>query len=144
MPVVKQPRKTKNLQVLGWREWVRIPAIGTDAIGAKVDTGAETCSLHASRLRVVQNTATFQLRRSRIQLPVKEMRLVRSSNGESALRPVVELEVTIGSSTRLCEFTLADRGQMKFPVLIGRNFLSGEYVVDVSRSYTQGRPGAEA
>lgn len=75
-----------------------------------------------------------------MRVPVKEMRVVKSSNGESQVRPVVELEVVVGSDRKTYEFTLTNRATMKFPILLGRNFLVGNFLVDVSRSYVRGKP----
>ncbi len=41
----------------------------------------------------------------------------------------------MGSINEVTEVSLADREKFEFPVLIGRNFLEGEAVVDVSRKF---------
>ena len=55
-------------------------------------------------------------------------------------RPVVRLTVRIGDMTEKAEFTLKDRSDMTFPVLLGREFLKDIAVVDVAREYIQPKP----
>ena len=48
----------------------------------------------------------------------------------------MELVVHIGKEVVKGEFTLSDRDEFEYPVLLGRNILSGLALVDVSRSNT--------
>ena len=61
----------------------------------------------------------------------------QSPAAEAQRRPVVKLRVALGPIEQQREFTLADRSQYDYPVLIGRNFLRDVAVVDVARQYTQ-------
>ena len=133
-------KRTAPTKVLGWCEWAILPTLNASAFRSKIDTGAETCSLHSPQLRLSGGEAIFKLGKERVRVPVKEMRVVKSSNGESQVRPVVELEVVVGSDRKTYEFTLTNRATMKFPILLGRNFLVGNFLVDVSRSYVRGKP----
>ena len=133
-------KKASPTKVLGWCEWAALPTLTGSTFRSKIDTGAETCALHSPQLRLSGGDALFKLGKERVRIPVKEMRVVKSSNGESQVRPVVELEVVVGSDRRAYEFTLTNRASMKFPILLGRNFLADHFVVDVSRAYVQGKP----
>ncbi|WP_114417491.1 ATP-dependent zinc protease family protein [Marinospirillum perlucidum] len=103
-------------------------------VKAKVDTGAKTSSLHARDLQVEVrgqqqwvNFYTFQDKEGTeeiaMSLPVYDKRWVRSSNGAETQRYVVHLLLRLGELERKVEVTLADRSQMKYPMLLGRTAL---------------------
>ncbi|HYG49424.1 MAG TPA: RimK/LysX family protein, partial [Flavobacteriales bacterium] len=60
---------------------------------------------------------------------------VKSSNGISEPRYMVKLDVSIGPYVQEAEFTLSNRKKMKNPVLLGRKFLRGHFLVDVTRNF---------
>ncbi|MEO0492441.1 MAG: RimK/LysX family protein [Actinomycetota bacterium] len=144
---------TQRLLVVGWREWVTLSGLDCPTpIKAKIDTGAATSALHASKLERfevdgdpwVRFTVRPHQRRTagatRVEAPVIDERRVRSSNGKSELRPVIETEITLGDQVWPVEFTLTRRNAMGFRMLLGRRALRRRAVVDVSSSYRLGVP----
>ena len=70
-----------------------------------------------------------------VRVPVAAFRAVRSSNGRTELRPVVELAFRLGPVTKRVPATVADRSRMLVPVLLGRLALAPEFVVDPARKF---------
>jgi hypothetical protein len=138
--------------VAGWREWVSLPDLGVDWIKAKLDTGARTSALHAFDLEEFERDGRAWVRFSihpwqrnaddavSAELPVHDVRHVRSSSGHVQERYVVLVAVRIGLRKITTEVTLTRRDAMGFRLLIGREALRQGYVVDPGRSYLGGRP----
>jgi len=106
---------------------------------ARVDTGAATSSIDVCEIAVKGKEVHFTLANRcgghRLVLPLLEMRHIQTSEGGDE-RPVVEMELCIGSRRIVTPVTLNDRSLLEFPFLVGRNILEGNFVVDVSRSRT--------
>lgn len=101
----------------------------------KVDTGADISSLHATEYRIGDNRVTFtcpELSNNNITVPLITQQAVKSSDGGQEYRPVIALNVKINDKLMTnVEFNLNDRGNMKFPVLIGKNILvKGGFKID--------------
>ncbi len=138
--------------VAGWREWVSLPDIGVGWIKAKLDTGARSSAIHAfdleECLRDGEAWVTFFVhpwQKSendivRVELPVVDRRIVRSSSGHEEERLVVSTRVRVVGLDLDAELTLANRDEMGFRMLIGREALSGAVLVDSGQSYVGGRP----
>ena len=146
-------RQTPHSNTLaGWREWVRLPGIGVPWVKAKLDTGAQTSSLHAFDAEEFQRDAASWVRfRVRpwqesdedevvVELPVHDRRRVRSSNGQVQERIVVRMNLVLMEQEVDAEVTLSNRDQMGFRMLIGREALQQGFVVDSSRSFVGERP----
>jgi len=106
---------------------------------ARIDTGAAKSSLDARELKVRDKVVEFKLPQRygglQVRLPILEWRHVRSTDGRER-RPVVELEICLGSRRIRTQVNLADRSMVKYPLILGRNFLREEFVVDVKQRKT--------
>ena len=141
---------------VGWREWVSLPELGVGEIKAKIDTGARTSALHAfhaepfvrdGRRLIRFGVHPVQRRRHPdilCEAPLIGERIVISSNGQHEQRFVITTMLSIGAYTWPIEMTLADRDEMGFRMLLGRQALAGRFLVDPSTSFKFDRPGRES
>ncbi len=148
-------RQPTEVVVIGWREWVTLPDLGVPWIKVKVDTGARSSSLHAFDLEVVEREgvqfAQFSihplqrtaLEETRAEARIQEFRHVKSSSGQSSLRPVILTTVQLCGQSYSIELTLANRDEMGFRMLFGREGVRGSrgrMLVDPERSFLGGKP----
>jgi hypothetical protein len=134
-------------RVVGRRELVDFPQFQLWGVEAKVDTGAYTSAIHCSNIRVEtgpngQTLLHVQLLDpshpdfdgSPMQFADFGLRDIKSSNGEVQERYVIRAVLRIFDQDFDTEFSLSDRSDMKYPVLLGRLLLrQGRFVVDVAR-----------
>ncbi len=78
--------------------------------------------------------------RPRSNRRVRYVRIIQASADDPDRRPVVSLTIRIGRLTEKAQFTLTDRSEMEYPVLLGREFLQDIAVVDIARENVQGDP----
>jgi len=105
---------------------------------ARIDTGATCSSLDARDIRIDGGMVEFRLPEkyggTLLRLPVKGQRSVRSADGRMR-RALVDIEICIGTKRILTAVNLTDRSKMEYPLLIGRNVLTNDFIVDVSKSH---------
>lgn len=142
-------------KIIGWREWVGLPELGIEAIKVKVDSGARTCALHATKIRYLDKhdgdswvsfvvVSQIAPRRSmRVRAVLVEQRVVRSSMGHASLRPVIRTQISLGGETWPVEITLVNRDPMGFRMLIGRQALKGRYFIHPAKSFIQSKAREE-
>ena len=106
---------------------------------ARIDTGAAKSSLDARNLKIAGDIVEFRLPPQygglQLRLPIVEWRHVRSPEARKR-RPVVEMELCLGSKRIRSKVNLTDRSLVKYPLIVGRNFLKEDFVVDVKRRKT--------
>lgn len=144
--------KKRRPTEIGWREWVALPELGVPAIQAKVDTGANSSSLHAfNQVRFDRDGVEYirfdihPRKRSKgssvtCEAPIVMERKVKNPGGRSELRPVISTPVVVNGVLIRALINLTERDEMTFRMLIGRRTLRGKFVVNPGRSYLGPRP----
>ena len=141
----------------GRYEYIKLPEIG-ETLQAKMDTGALTASLSAKHIETFTRDGEpwvrFQLATKGASDKVYEHKVARISKIKnradedddkeepaSAKRPVVDLEMCLGSVKRTVEVNLTDRSSFNYPLLIGAKALR-EFgaAVNPARRYTADKP----
>ncbi len=149
---VENSSNSSDQWIIGWREWVSLPALGVRHIKAKIDTGARSSSLHALNIETFDQNGIAMVRfdvqpiqRSDAktiicEAPIHDIRSVRSSSGQATKRIFILTDVHWFHTTWQVEMTLANRNKMGFRMLIGREAIRGRMLVDPGQSYFGGRP----
>lgn len=137
----------KQLITIGRREKVSFPDLGIVDIDAKVDTGAYTTALHCHDIEVKKENGKpilyFKLldpshpeynERQQRFVDFKEKN-IKNSFGDLEGRYIIKTRLKIGHKIVKTSISLTDRGNMRFPVLIGRRLLLRRFIVDVNETY---------
>jgi hypothetical protein len=132
---INRPDAPEEKRVIGPTETVEI-AEASIGLLARVDTGAKTTSVHAEAIKVDGGFVSFELAgpcgaRLPMRLPIAKTQSVRSAVG-SEERIFVELTLEHDGHAKAVLVNLKDRSHMTYPLLLGRNWLEDDYVVDVS------------
>ncbi|SFS40811.1 ATP-dependent zinc protease family protein [Lutibacter maritimus] len=130
-----------NKLLLGRTDIVDFPKLDLQGIDIKVDTGAYTSSFHSHSIEVVDNVLKCQFLDPKHEKYHEKFFLfkdftqknVKSSNGIVETRFTIKTEILIFNKIEEIELTLTERGSMKYPVLLGRKFLSKKFIVDTAK-----------
>lgn len=136
------PQETRP--IVGWLEQIRISPPGL-LLEGKLDTGADVSSLHATDIREYSKDGKpwvrFTVKDRKGDLAIVDEPLVRivtitRHGGREEKRPVVMLNLCLGHIAKSVEISLVDRTGLKFPFLIGRNFMAGALLLDPLLEFT--------
>lgn len=162
-------RETHPLGIMGAVELVHVEQVGR-SYPARIDTGATTSSIDAQNIGTFERDGEDWVRfdipprpldRSfepgedewpegarpgprTCERPVVERIEIEHSEGPNDERYVVALDIVIGDNRLAGEFTLNDRAEFEYGVLIGRNLIAGNALVDPARERVHGRPQIDA
>jgi len=110
---------------------------------ARIDTGATTSSIDADNIRYFERDGRrwvrFDIRHREsdevltLETRVRRQVAIKRQEGESEERFVVRLTIRMGGVTMKRDFSLANRSEFDYSILIGRNVLRGMAIVDVAQ-----------
>ena len=138
--MVNYPHK---LITIGRREFVDFPIFNMEQVVAKIDTGAYTCAIHCKHIELIKSTEILVLSvkfLNDITFYFNDFtqKKIKNSSGEMEERFVVKTIIKIAGKKINTTISLTDRGNMRYPVLIGRRLLKRKFIVDVNLIYTNG------
>ena len=133
--------------VFGWIENATLEPWGVK-VKSKLDTGALTSSLHARNIERFEKDGEEWVRfevnvedqdedekvSRKFERPLYRDVIIRGAGGEER-RPVVLMEICFGDTVHEEQFSLENRSDMIYPVLIGRRTIQHLGVVDVTSTF---------
>jgi len=133
--------------LVGSLEECDLPDLQISALNIRVDTGAQTSSLHVDNIEEfernnelwvsfdihpdIHNVTTIVKREAK----VKDQRHIKSSNATRQKRCVINTHIRLGKKEWNIELTLTDRSEMSYLMLLGRQAMQGRLIVDPSQEY---------
>jgi hypothetical protein len=144
----EQPNTRLSKVTIGRFEYVWLVVAGQRKIPARIDTGAQTTAIWASQIAERNGELTWCFfgegspfyTGKKMKTRHYKQRVVATSTGHREIRYLIPVTIQIKGRRMRSRCTLADRSKQIFPILIGRNTLSGKFVVDVhhgSRKLTE-------
>lgn len=142
--VVKQKKKRKKI-FIGRYDKIDLPDLGLYDIDAKVDTGAFSSSIHCHNITPYKKNGKDILKFNLLDPSHPEydgqefivtkfnQKIVRNSFGQEEERYAFKTAIVLFGRTIRTEFSLSNRENMKYPVLLGRTLLYNRFIVDVTK-----------
>lgn len=115
-------------KIIGLIEPVKIVGKNVVETTALFDTGAKLTSID-NKLAAEAQVGPI-LRIQKVKAPITK---------ETEQRPVIRARIEINGKAYEADANLNDRSHMKYPVIIGRNIIHDNFVVDISKHPQNGK-----
>lgn len=132
-------------RTIGSVDKVDLPLFHLQDIEAKIDTGANRSSIHCSKIELLDKDGVQELS---FHIPLDSSKgdhaftsrdffkkKIKSSNGQSEERYIIKTIIVLFGKRIKASFSLTDRAEMNYPILLGRRLLKSRFVVDVEEQY---------
>ncbi|WP_127471620.1 ATP-dependent zinc protease [Thiomicrorhabdus aquaedulcis] len=133
---------TVQKPVIGWIETVDLPHL-TLRLSAKIDSGADHSSLHATDITLFTQNDQAWVRFTTLNNTVHQQPLLRMTHIKAkpniaaqpdTERPVIALSVCLGSQLQTVPVNLVNRQAFSTPMLLGRSALQA-VLIDSARQH---------
>ena len=133
--------------IIGKLEMCDLPELSIHDLQVRVDTGAKTSSLHVDNIvqfkKAGKPWVKFDLHPDihnvdtvvQCSSLLSDIRRIKSSFGESQERYVIQTQIKLGDMIWPIEISLTDRSDMSYLMLLGREAMGDQFLVDPSRSF---------
>jgi hypothetical protein len=130
---------------IGRVDKVDFPELFLEDIDVKIDSGAYTSSIHCTNIKEIKENGQHLIKftlldpahilydNNEVHFQNYTSKVVKSSNGVSEKRFMIQTEIIIFNQTFPIYLTLSERKEMKFPILIGRKFLNKKFIIDTAK-----------
>ena len=135
----------KKKITIGRKDKANFPSLGLKNLDIKMDTGAYTSAIHCHKIETIEKEGKkvlvfalldpthSQYQHKEFSAEKYSEKHIKNSFGHSEKRFIIETDILLFGKKYPIELSLSKRGEMKFPILIGRRFLMGKFIVDPSR-----------
>jgi hypothetical protein len=134
----------RQIVIMGWLESIYVQPWRI-RLTAKLDTGAKTSSLHASKVEHFRKDEAswvrFELydqeagKKIMVEKPLTRTAYIKERKAGVSPRDVVMMQLCKNGRTYDTEITLVDRSNFNYPLLLGRSFLEGVAYVDSGATF---------
>ena len=136
-----------NKIVIGALETCDLPELKIFDLQIRVDTGAKTSSLHVDDIKRERRDGklgvAFTLHPDIYDVKkithcwalVSDVRRIKSSNGEVEQRLLIKTPMVINDVKKEIEITLSNRSDMSYLMLLGREGMGDDFLVDPSQTF---------
>ncbi len=133
--------------IIGALETCDLPELQIFDLQIRVDTGAKTSSLHVDDIKKERRDGklgvAFTLhpdmydveKVTRCWAPISDVRRIKSSNGAVDQRLVIKTMMVMSTVTKQIEITLSNRSDMSYLMLLGREGIGEDFLVDASTTF---------
>jgi hypothetical protein len=135
----------KEKILVGARETIDLPELGLFGIATRIDTGAQTSSLHVDHISENKETGMLDFefhpdshdvnKTTKCSAKILARKRVKSSNGEKERRYIINTLAVMGELNWTIRLSLTNRSSMNHLMLLGRQAMKGVMLVDPEFSY---------